>query len=170
MSQFQIRKDSFLTQRLIPLGADATDSPLTPGQIGLAIDSFSFTANNITCAAAGDMLGYWQFYPPVSDDSLGWGIISVWGFASVVDSCCDQITVGERLFGYFPQATQVVMQPAQITEHRLMEESTHRAELPTTYNSCTRIPKGAGSDKRAEVERMFLWPLQVPSVVLIETK
>jgi len=62
MSQFQVRKDDFLTQRLVPLGADATDSPLALGQIRLAVDSFSFTANNITYAAAGDMLGYWQFF------------------------------------------------------------------------------------------------------------
>jgi len=102
MSQFQIRKDNFLTQRLVPLGASVTDSPLAPGQIRLAVDSFSFTANNITYAAAGDIHGYWQFYPPVGEDSLGWGVIPVWGFATVVDSCCNQITVGERLFGYFP--------------------------------------------------------------------
>ena len=63
MSQFQIRKDHFLTQRLVPLGADATDSPLALGQIRLAVDSFSFTANNITYAAAGDMLGYWCYVP-----------------------------------------------------------------------------------------------------------
>jgi hypothetical protein len=130
MAQFQVRKDDFLTQRLVPLGADATHSPLAPGQIRLAVNSFSFTANNITYAAAGDLLGYWQFYPPVGEDSAGWGVIPVWGFATVVASCCDQITVGERLFGYFPPATQVVMQPAQITEHRLMEGSAHRAELP----------------------------------------
>ena len=166
MSQFQIRKDDFLTQRLVPLGADATNSPLAPGQIRLAVDSFSFTANNITYAAAGDMLGYWQFYPPVGEDSLGWGVIPVWGFADVVDSCCDQITVGERLFGYFPPATQVVMQPAQISEHRLMEGSAHRAELPPAYNSYTRIPKGAGFDKRSEAERMLLWPLHITSFCL----
>ncbi len=35
MSQFQIRKDDFLTQRLVPLGANATDSPLAPGKSGL---------------------------------------------------------------------------------------------------------------------------------------
>lgn len=54
MSQFQIRKDDFLTQRLVPLNADTTESTLAPGQIRLAVDSFSFTANNITYAAAGD--------------------------------------------------------------------------------------------------------------------
>ncbi|HEA51585.1 DUF2855 family protein, partial [Marinobacter antarcticus] len=135
-----------------------------------AVDSFSFTANNITYAAAGDMLGYWQFYPPVGEDSAGWGVIPVWGFANVIDSRCDQITAGERLFGYFPPATHVVMQPTRITEHQLMEGSAHRAELPPAYNSYTRIPQGVGADqradKRAEAERMLLWPLHITSFCL----
>lgn len=75
MAQFQIRKDDFLTQRLVPLGGDTVEPPLAPGQVRLAVDSFSFTANNITYAAAGDMLGYWQFYPPVGEDSSGWGVL-----------------------------------------------------------------------------------------------
>ncbi|WP_197703620.1 MULTISPECIES: DUF2855 family protein [unclassified Marinobacter] len=104
---------------MVPLDTNTVASPLAPGHIRLAVDSFSFTANNITYAAAGDMLGYWQFYPPAGEDSDGWGVIPVWGFADVIDSSCDQITVGERLFGYFPPATHVVMQPTQITEHRL---------------------------------------------------
>lgn len=166
MSQFQIRKDNFLTQRLVPLDAETTDSPLTPGQIRLAVDSFSFTANNITYAAAGDMLGYWQFYPPVGDDSHGWGVIPVWGFARVIDSCCDQIPVGERLFGYFPPATHVIMQPTQINKHRLMEGSAHRAALPPAYNSYARIQQEACSDKKAEAERMLLWPLHTTSFCL----
>lgn len=166
MSQFQIRKDDFLTQRLVSLDADTVGSPLAPGQIRLAVDSFSFTANNITYAAAGDMLGYWQFYPPAGEDSDGWGVIPVWGFADVIDSSCDQITVGERLFGYFPPATQVVMQPTQITEHRLMEGSAHRAELPLAYNNYTRIRQGIDSDRRAEAERMLLWPLHITSFCL----
>lgn len=166
MSQFQIRKDSFLTQRLVPLGVDTVSSALAPGQIRLAIDSFSFTANNITYAAAGDMLGYWQFYPPMGEDSAGWGVIPVWGYANVTDSRCDQITVGERLFGYFPPATHVVMQPTQITEHRLMEGSAHRAELPPAYNNYTRTQQGADPDKRAEAEHMLLWPLHITSFCL----
>lgn len=166
MSQFQIRKDDFATQRLAPLDTDTVDSPLAPGQIRLAVDSFSFTANNITYAAAGDMLGYWQFYPPAGEDSDGWGVIPVWGFSDVVDSCCGQITVGERLFGYFPPATHVVMQPTQITENQVMEGSAHRANLPPAYNSYTRIRQEAGSDERAEAERMLLWPLHITSFCL----
>ncbi len=29
----------------------------------LRVDAFGFTANNITYAAAGDLIGYWTFFP-----------------------------------------------------------------------------------------------------------
>lgn len=58
------------------------------------------------------------------------------------------------------------MQPTQITEHRLMEGSAHRAELPSAYNNYTRIGQGANPNKRAEAERMLLWPLHITSFCL----
>jgi len=53
------------------------------GQIVVAIDKFALTANNVTYAASGDLLGYWQFYPTAEDP---WGKVTVWGIAEVIDS------------------------------------------------------------------------------------
>ena len=44
---------------------------LAADQVLLAVDRFALTANNITYALTGDMLGYWTFFP--ADD--GWGRI-----------------------------------------------------------------------------------------------
>ena len=44
------------------------------GQIVVAIDKFALTANNVTYAASGDLLGYWQFYPTAEDP---WGKVTV---------------------------------------------------------------------------------------------
>jgi len=46
---------------------------LQPGQARLHIDHFALTANNITYAAFGEAMGYWQFFPA----SSGWGCIPV---------------------------------------------------------------------------------------------
>ena len=35
------------------------------GEILLAIDKFAMTANNVSYAASGDMIGYWRFFPPM---------------------------------------------------------------------------------------------------------
>ena len=40
--------------------------PLATGQVRVQIDCFALTANNITYAAMGDMLQYWQFFPAPS--------------------------------------------------------------------------------------------------------
>ena len=83
--------------------ADAAPAPLADGEARLRVDAFGFTANNVTYAAAGDMIGYWNFFPaPDTDDDVNWGRVPVWGFADVVESLSDYVVDGDRLFGYFP--------------------------------------------------------------------
>ena len=45
---------------------------LQPGQIRVKVNSFALTSNNITYAAFGDAMSYWQFWP--TDDAV-WGVI-----------------------------------------------------------------------------------------------
>jgi hypothetical protein len=166
MQQFQIRKDDFMTQRLVTLSPAEQRANLADGEIRLAVDSFSFTANNITYAAAGYKLGYWQFFPPAGEQSQGWGVIPVWGFANVIESRCEQLPVGERLFGYFPPAPQLIMQPIKISDQRLIDGSAHRAKLPPGYNAYSRVLHEPNYDARTEPERMLLWPLHITSFCL----
>ena len=56
----------------------------------LKTERFALTANNITYAAFGEAMKYWQFFP--ADE--GFGCIPVWGFATVVESRCTGITPG----------------------------------------------------------------------------
>jgi hypothetical protein len=42
---------------------DAPVPDLSDGQVLFSVDRFAFTANNISYALAGDMLGYWRFIP-----------------------------------------------------------------------------------------------------------
>ena len=76
-------------------------APLAAGQVRLAVESFALTTNNITYAKFCDAMHYWQFFPTGDD---GWGCIPVWGFARVVESQCEGVAVGEKLYGYFPMA------------------------------------------------------------------
>ena len=46
---------------------------LAEGEVLVEVGRFALTANNITYAFAGDMIGYWQFFPV--DDA--WGIVPV---------------------------------------------------------------------------------------------
>ena len=83
------------------------------GEVLLKVDCFAFTANNITYIVFGDRLAYWQFFP--SADSA-WGRVPVWGFAEVLESKHAEISVGERLYGYLPMSTHLVIAPGRVSE------------------------------------------------------
>lgn len=112
------------------------DAALAQGQIRVAVARFALTSNNITYAAFGDAMHYWDFFPT---GEPGWGIVPVWGFADVVQSAHPGVAVGERLYGYFPMAEQCVLQPAKLTPSGFSDAAPHRAALHAVYNRYLRV-------------------------------
>jgi hypothetical protein len=116
------------------LGPDP-DAPaqraLAPGQVRLAVERFALTANNITYAAFGEAMKYWQFFP-AGDAALG--CLPVWGFATVQESHAEGVTVGQRVWGYFPAGTHLVVAPARVSAAGFVDGSPHRQELAGVYN------------------------------------
>src|SRR6266481_8192172 len=86
------------------------------------VDRFAFTANNITYAVLGDQLKYWQLFPAPKD----FGNIPVWGFGEVIASKHPNVAVGENLFGYFPMATHLVIEAADLSKRGLRDAAAHR--------------------------------------------
>jgi len=86
------------------------------------VDRFAFTANNITYATLGEQLKYWQLFPAPE----GFGNVPVWGFGEVVASRHPSIETGERLFGYFPMATHLVIEAADVSKRGLRDAAAHR--------------------------------------------
>ena len=132
------------------------DIALADGEALLAVESFALTANNVTYGAAGDMIGYWKFFPAPT----GQGRIPVWGFASVVRSNAVEAPVGLRLYGYWPMSSHTVAR-LQSSRNGFVETSAHRAELPPTYNAYQAAEPGAADDWRS-----LLWPLLMTSFIL----
>ena len=60
-------------------------------EVILKIDKYAFTANNITYAVVGEKMGYWQFFPAEEP----YGIVPVWGFADVVSSKHENISMDD---------------------------------------------------------------------------
>ncbi len=110
---------------------DAT-RPLEPGQARLAIEQVALTANNITYAAFGEHMKYWQFFPAPDP---AFGCLPTWGFATVVESAAEGVAVGRRVWGYLPLGTHVVVQPARVRASGFMDQSPHRAELAAAYQA-----------------------------------
>ena len=140
---------------------------LGDGEIRVRVDAFGFTANNVTYAAAGDMIGYWTFFPaPDRGDGVRWGRVPVWGFADVVESRSDPVVVGERLYGYFPMSTELVMTPTRVSDTGLVDGSEHRAALPAVYNQYVRCSTDPMYDPANEDELMLYRPLFFTSFLI----
>ena len=82
--------------------------PIGDGEALLVIHKVALTTNNITYAAFGDAMQYWNFFP--SDDPAQWGRVPVWGFATVVESNAAGLAEGERLYDYLPMADELVIE------------------------------------------------------------
>jgi len=173
MSEFQIQKTAITQSRIVD--NDLSNTALAQGQVLVKIDKFALTANNVTYAVVGEQIGYWQFFPPHKEkadgsevDIQGWGILPVWGFADVVKSNCDDVPVGERLFGYFPPATHLLMTPSKVGSTSWIDGSEHRSQLPGGYNIYRRVESEPGYNKAHEDDRMLLFPLHITSFALYD--
>ena len=136
-TDFQVRRDQLPTTRWVTRDAPA----LADGQVRIAIAQFALTANNITYAAFGDAMHYWRFFPALGADGAhdaAWGCIPVWGFGSVSESRRPDVAVGERIYGYFPMASSVVLAPGKLSALSFIDAAPHRAELHPVYNQYTR--------------------------------
>jgi len=162
MQEFQTNKANLTQGRIV----ESPAVKLTDGEVRVKVDRFAFTANNITYAVMGKQLRYWQFFTPNGDNAEQWGIIPVWGFADVVESNNDDLNVGERLFGYFPPAHELVMTPSKVSTTSFIEASAHRKELPPGYNMYRRVNNEPGYDRAHDNNRMLLFVLHLTSFCL----
>jgi hypothetical protein len=160
MTQFQVHKSDLSQTRVVN---QSVQQELQAEQVRVKIDAFSFTANNITYWAMGDKLAYWQFFPAIDNESSDWGVIPAWGFADVVASKHTEVPVGERLFGYFPTADMLVMQPVKVSMGLWFDGSPHRSKLPPGYNMYRRVAAEPAYNPAHDALRMLLFPLHITS-------
>lgn len=165
--QAQMTSLTLQVQKRNPREIRAVNEPvpvdLAVGEVLLRVASFAFTANNVTYAMFGDTMHYWDFFPSGEAD---WGVIPVWGFATVEASTVDAIAVGERFYGYFPTATHVVVQPEQVRASGFVDAADHRVGLPAVYNQYSRCSTDPGYDPRMEAQQMILRPLFFTSFLI----
>ena len=130
ITQLQVRRKAFAETRTVSIETPV----LADGEVLLAIDKFAMTANNVSYALSGDMIGYWKFFPAEEP----WGLAPVWGFADVVESRCADLPVGERVWGFLPMASHLVVSPTRVTGRSFTDGAPHRADLPGIYNTYQR--------------------------------
>ena len=158
---FLVRRDQLGTTTVHTAHA----ATLGDSQVRVGIDRFALTSNNITYAAMGDAMQYWQFFP-VADgagDGLAWGRIPVWGFGTVLASNHPDVAVGERLYGYFPMANMVDLTPAKVSTTAFFDAAPHRAQLHSVYNQYMRCAMDPFYTAESEDVQALLRPLFITS-------
>lgn len=143
------------------------DSPGTGLEVGegealVEVQHFSLTANNVTYAAMGETMKYWEFFP--AEDGLG--RIPAWGYAEVVESRAPDLAAGARVFGYLPMSSHTVLRPGQVRGSGFTDVSAHRSGLPAIYNEY-RLVTGPRDEERERLVSIFM-PLYGTSWLLAD--
>lgn len=160
VTELLVRKDQLGTTTV----RTSATTALADGQVRVGIARFALTSNNITYAAMGDAMQYWQFFPvEAGDNGVAWGRIPVWGFGTVMASNHPDVAVGERIYGYFPMSSSVDLSPGKLSATSFLDTAPHRAQLHAVYNQYTRCATDPFYTADTEDVQALLRPLFITS-------
>ena len=160
VTELLVRKDQLGTTTV----RTAATTALADGQVRVGIAHFALTSNNITYAAMGDAMQYWQFFPvEAGANGVAWGRIPVWGFGTVMASNHPDVAVGERIYGYFPMSSSVDLSPGKLSATSFLDTAPHRAQLHAVYNQYTRCATDPFYTADTEDVQALLRPLFITS-------
>jgi len=161
-TQLEVRKSALSDISVIEAAAEPVAQP---GEAVLRIERFGLSSNNVTYAAMGDAMDYWNFFPSTDDTR---GRVPVWGFAEVVESLSDAVVVGERLYGYLPMATHLVVTPADASDSGFTDAAPHRSPMAAVYNRYQRADGLTTELPNGDNLRMLLHPLFATSWLIAD--
>ena len=133
-----------------------------PGEVVLATSRVGLTANNVTYAVLGRTLRYWDFFPAPA----GWGRVPLWGFADVVASRVDGVSAGQRVYGYLPTSSHLVVRPDRVGAHGFRDAAEHRAGLSAVYNAYAATAADTLYDASTEDLQVLFRPLFITAFAL----
>ena len=136
----------------------------TEGEALLRVDRVGLTANNVTYAVLGESFRYWEFFPA----SAGRGRVPLWGFAEVVASRVDGVEVGQRVYGYLPPASHLLVRPGRADARGFRDASTHRTALPSPYNAYALTTGDTAYEPDREDLQVLFRPLFFTSFLLAD--
>jgi hypothetical protein len=155
---FQVNRDDFRDCRFV---TGAAIESLAPGQVRFRVNRFALTANNISYAAAGDLLDYWGFFPGPDR----WGRIPAMGFGDVIESRSPDVEVGSRCFGFFPMSRYLIVD-AKASASGIIDSVDHRANQAPVYRTYNYTGQDALYDETREDQIMLLRGLFMTSFLV----
>jgi hypothetical protein len=160
VTEIWIEKSNIANTKIVTKELDSNQ--LSTDEVLLEIDSFGFSANNVTYSVFGDKMGYWGFFP--ANDI--WGIVPMWGFATVLESNHAEVNVGEKIYGYLPMATHLVMTASKTSPTYFFDISEKRKSISPVYDNYVRCATDPGYQVEREAWQLNYRPLFMTSFVL----
>ncbi|KIY49030.1 hypothetical protein FISHEDRAFT_73034 [Fistulina hepatica ATCC 64428] len=137
------------------------DFEVLENHVLIRIDVFGFSTNNLTYQVLGEhphfryihddeaLVGilsmmqrrYFDLYPAPSQENVSsttHGVISVWGFATIVMSTHPKLLAGERLYGYFAPTRFLTLPVSDVNRHAVYVPRPHLPEDRRPYNQVLR--------------------------------
>jgi len=139
---------------------------LEDGQVLVRVVKFALTANTISYATAGNSLNYFDFFPCDQTQNKNYARIPTWGIGVVVASRCDKVKSGQKLYGYFPMSSFLVVEPTKVSAYSFSDGAKHRQHLAPVYNNYNICEADAYYEEAAEDFMIIQRPLWSTSWVL----
>ena len=159
-TEIWIEKSNVSNTKVVEKQLNSTQ--LSTDEVLLKINSFGFSANNVTYSVFGDKMGYWGFFP--ADDT--WGIVPMWGFATVLESNHAEVNVGEKIYGYLPMASHLVITAGKASPTHFFDISEKRKSISPVYDNYVRCATDPGYQVGREAWQLNYRPLFMTSFVL----
>ena len=134
-----VNKSDFSDIALVSMDA----ASLEDGFIRCKVGPWALTANNVTYMVTGHQIGYWLYFEPAAYgiEQDGFGRMPVWGYATVTESRCKEVSVGQVIYGFLPIIDTFDMKPTRLNTTGFQDGNDHRTKLHSLYNSYSFIDK-----------------------------
>ena len=158
-----IKLDNFRQTQILDSFA-VNPASLEDGQVMVRIDKVALTANSVSYVIGSQqgMMPWLDLFPAPE----GLGHIPCWGFGEVLYSRDPDVPEGERLYGFFPIASHVVLTPGKVHDRGFTDTASTRAGVAPFYNEYSYIRKEAGYNPDFEDSMMLFRPLFGTSYLL----
>ena len=133
---FIFNPDDFRDAKFVS-GASYDADVLADGEVIIEIDRLALTANTISYGIAGKsgLIRYLESFPAPQ----GFARMPFWGFGNIAASAHPELSVGERLYGFYPPSTYLLTKMDKVRPTSCRDISPCRNSIPTFYSEYARV-------------------------------
>lgn len=158
-----VKLNDFRQVELLP-GFAIENTQLQDGEVMIAVDKVALTANSISYALAGKsgLMRFLDLFPAPK----GLGRIPCWGYGDVLHSKNPEVKTGQRLYGFFPLSSHIIVKPSNVTRSQFTDGQECKKVVAPFYSEYQFTAQQPGYNTNFENITMLFQPLFGTSYLL----